>query len=44
MKIGGKVESMRLNKHSVKVITPKDPVSYKEGIKRIDKLISKVKK
>jgi len=44
LKIGGKVETINLNNHIVSVITPKKSVSYEEGVKRIDKLISKIKK
>jgi len=44
MKLGGKVKDIRLNNHIVTVITPKRIISYEEGIKRIDKIISTIKK
>ena len=43
LNIGGKVEEVKLNGHFVSVITPKKAVSYEEGMKRIDKLISEIK-
>ncbi len=39
MKIEGKVKDVQLNSHIVKVITPVEPVSYEEGIKRINKIL-----
>ena len=44
LKIGGKIEEVKLNGHFVSVITPKRKLSYEEGMKRIDKLISEIKK
>ncbi|NCN38907.1 MAG: hypothetical protein GW780_03440 [Candidatus Aenigmarchaeota archaeon] len=44
MKIGGKIETIRLNGNFVTVITPKKKISYKEGVRRIDKLIEEIKK
>ncbi len=44
LKIGGKIENINLNNHFVSVITPKRKVSYEEGVKRVEKLISKIKK
>lgn len=44
MKIGGKIKTITLNNHTVNVIAPKKLISYEEGIKRIDKIISKLSK
>ena len=43
MRIGGKLETINLNGHTVIVSTPKKKVSYEEGVKRFDKLVSKIK-
>ena len=43
-KIGGKVEEVKLNKHIVVVIRPKNRVPYEEGSKKVDKIISEIKK
>jgi hypothetical protein len=43
-RIGGKVKEMRLNNHIVKVITPKENISYEEFVKRVDKILSKARK
>jgi hypothetical protein len=42
--IGGKLKEVVLGGHYVTVITPKKSVSYEEGMKRIDKLISEIKR
>ena len=40
MKIGGKIEEIELNGYIVSVITPKENISYEEGVKRIDKILA----
>jgi hypothetical protein len=42
LKIGGKIKNIKLNSHIVSVITPIKPISYEDGIKRIDKILSKI--
>lgn len=42
--IGGGVESVRLNNHVVSVIKPKRSVSFDEGDRRIEEIISRVKR
>jgi len=44
LKIGGKTKEVMLGNRPVTVIAPKKPVSYEEGVKRIDKLISEIKR
>lgn len=44
MKIGGKVRDVRMNGFIVSVITPKRRISYEDGEKRIDAMISRLKK
>ena len=41
---GGKIKYERLNNHTINVITPKKLVTYEEGVKTIEKMISQVKK
>jgi len=43
MKFGGKVKDVRMNGFVVSVITPKRRVSYEDGEKRIEEMISKIK-
>lgn len=42
--IGGKIKEVNLNNHLVSVITPKKNISYEEGEKRFEKIVSKIKK
>ena len=42
--IGGRMKEVSLNNHIVSVITPKKKISYEEGEKRIEKIVSKIKK
>ncbi len=44
MKIGGKVKDIRLNGYTVSVITPKERISYEEGVRRIDKILAEASK
>jgi hypothetical protein len=44
IEIGGKTKEVELGSHIVTVIGPKKPVSYEEGMKRIDKIISEIKR
>lgn len=43
MKIGGKLKTITLNGRTVIVSTPKEKVSYEEGVRRIEKLIKEIK-
>ena len=42
--LDGKIEEIRLNNHVVKVIAPKESISYDELVKRVDKILSKARK
>lgn len=44
LKIGGRLEKIMLNNHMVRIITPKESISYEEFVKRVDKILSKAKK
>lgn len=44
IKIGGKIEDISLNNHIVTVIIPKKSISYEDGEKKIEKIISKLKR
>ena len=42
--LNGKIEEIRLNNHIVKVIAPREHISYDEMVKRVDKILAKAKK
>ena len=44
MEIGGKIEERTLNGYIVSVITPKERISYEEGVRRIDKILAEASK